>query len=155
MATIGPLQTRAQTDAAIDRMMASWAENGFGLWCVELDGRVHRLHRAQPAVVRGRVHALRRSRLAAVARPSGVTATRRRPGEQRSTSGSTCVGLDEIVSFTAAVNHKSRRVMEKLGMSRDVGADFDHPSVPKGDPLRPHVLYRLSADQHHGVPSGS
>jgi hypothetical protein len=24
-----------------------------------------------------------------------------------------------------------------------------------GDPLRPHVLYRLSADRHRGVPSGS
>jgi RimJ/RimL family protein N-acetyltransferase len=58
------------------------------------------------------------------------------------------------VSFTAAVNHKSRRVMEKLGMTRDGGADFDHPSVPETDPLRQHVLYRLSAEEHRGVPSG-
>jgi RimJ/RimL family protein N-acetyltransferase len=57
--------------------------------------------------------------------------------------------------FTAAVNHKSRRVMEKLDLTRDATADFGHPSVPAGDPLRPHVLYRLSVDRQRGVPSGS
>lgn len=35
--------------------------------------------------------------------------------------------------------------MERIGMTRDVGGDFDHPGVPKGSPLRPHVLYRISA----------
>jgi RimJ/RimL family protein N-acetyltransferase len=55
------------------------------------------------------------------------------------------LGLSEIVSFTAAINQRSTRVMEKLGMSRDVDGDFDHPAVPKGHPLRAHVLYRLPA----------
>lgn len=36
-------------------------------------------------------------------------------------------------------------VMEKLGMTRDRAADFDHPRVPAGHPLRPHVLHRLCA----------
>jgi hypothetical protein len=33
--------------------------------------------------------------------------------------------------------------MEQIGMVRDRGADFDHPKLPQGHPLRRHVLYRL------------
>ena len=52
-------------------------------------------------------------------------------------------GLDEIVSFTVPANVRSRRVMERLGMTRDPAEDFDHPVVPAGHSLRRHVLYRL------------
>jgi len=50
---------------------------------------------------------------------------------------------DELVSFTAAGNARSRAVMERLGMTHDPGGDFDHPRVPEHSPLRRHVLYRL------------
>ena len=60
------------------------------------------------------------------------------------------VGLREIVSFTTVGNHRSRRVMERLGMHRAPEEDFMHPSLPEGHPLRPHVLYRLSAAAHRG-----
>jgi len=53
------------------------------------------------------------------------------------------LGLKEIVSFTTARNVRSRRVMEKLGMTYDAADDFDYPSLPEGHPLRRHVLYRL------------
>jgi len=55
------------------------------------------------------------------------------------------LGLAEIVAFTVAGNLRSRRVMERLGMTRDPAEDFDHPRFA-GDPdhpLRRHVLYRL------------
>ncbi|HVP46803.1 MAG TPA: GNAT family N-acetyltransferase [Bryobacteraceae bacterium] len=52
-------------------------------------------------------------------------------------------GLDELVSFTVPANMRSRRVMEKLGMTHNAGDDFDHPRLPEGHPLRRHVLYRL------------
>ncbi|MGI9616519.1 MAG: GNAT family N-acetyltransferase, partial [Acidimicrobiales bacterium] len=55
------------------------------------------------------------------------------------------LGLDEIVSFTAVGNDRSRRVMTKVGLSHDEADDFDHPSVPVTSPLRRHVLYRLPA----------
>lgn len=48
----------------------------------------------------------------------------------------------EIVAFTAAINVRSRRVMERLGMTYDPKDDFEHPRVPEGHPVRPHVLYR-------------
>jgi RimJ/RimL family protein N-acetyltransferase len=52
--------------------------------------------------------------------------------------------LSEIVAYTARRNEPSRRVMEKLGMTHDGSADFDHPAVAEGNPLRGHVLYRIS-----------
>jgi len=54
------------------------------------------------------------------------------------------LGLDELVSFTVPANARSRRVMEKLGMTHDPADDFDHPRLPAGHPLRHHVLYRLN-----------
>ena len=51
--------------------------------------------------------------------------------------------LDEIVSMTAVGNLRSRRVMEKLGLTHDPADDFDHPRIPEGHPLRRHVLYRV------------
>ena len=43
---------------------------------------------------------------------------------------------------TVPANQRSRRVMEKLGMSHDPADDFEHPRLPEGHPLRKHVLYR-------------
>ncbi len=54
------------------------------------------------------------------------------------------LAFPEIVSFTATINIRSRRVMEKLGMRHDQSDDFDHPSVEFSSPLRRHVLYRLA-----------
>jgi len=53
------------------------------------------------------------------------------------------LGLEEIVSFTVPANTRSRKVMEKLGMTHNPADDFDHPLLPVGHPLRRHVLYRL------------
>ena len=52
------------------------------------------------------------------------------------------IGLTDIVAFTALINLASARVMEKLGMARSI--EFDHPRVAADNPLRRHVLYRLT-----------
>ena len=52
--------------------------------------------------------------------------------------------LDEVVSFTSVLNLRSQRVMEKIGITRSAADDFEHPMMPDGDRLRPHVLYRIS-----------
>jgi RimJ/RimL family protein N-acetyltransferase len=57
----------------------------------------------------------------------------------------TTLQLSSLVSFTVSANLRSRRVMEKLGMTHDPADDFDHPSLPPGHRLRRHVLYRLYA----------
>ncbi len=48
---------------------------------------------------------------------------------------------NEIVAYTALVNGPSQRVMERLGMTRDI--EFPHPLVPEDSPVRDHILYRL------------
>ncbi|HET9227752.1 MAG TPA: GNAT family N-acetyltransferase [Thermoanaerobaculia bacterium] len=54
--------------------------------------------------------------------------------------------LAEIVSFTTIRNARSRAVMERLHMIRSEET-FEHPSVPEGNPLREHCLYRLTREQ--------
>jgi ribosomal-protein-alanine N-acetyltransferase len=49
----------------------------------------------------------------------------------------------DLVSFTTRGNKKSIAVMERIGMSRNPDDDFEHPNLPAGHPLRPHVLYRI------------
>lgn len=51
--------------------------------------------------------------------------------------------LEEIVSFTARLNRRSQRVMQRLGMTYDPADNFLHPTLPDGHPLQLHVLYRL------------
>jgi RimJ/RimL family protein N-acetyltransferase len=51
----------------------------------------------------------------------------------------------EVIAMTAVINMRSRRVMEKLGMTHDPAEDFDHPRVPDGLAIKRHVLYRISS----------
>jgi RimJ/RimL family protein N-acetyltransferase len=53
------------------------------------------------------------------------------------------LGLTEIIGYTSEINTPSRAQMEALGMIRDPREDFADPTVPTGNPLSPHVLYRL------------
>ncbi len=56
-------------------------------------------------------------------------------------------GLTEIVSFTVPANLRSIAVMERIGMTRDIAGDFEHPKVPENHHLRKHVLYRLRREE--------
>lgn len=58
--------------------------------------------------------------------------------------------LDEVVAFTVPANQRSWGVMQRLGMRRDAAADFEHPGLPVGHPLRPHLLYRIQREAWHG-----
>ena len=140
---LGPALTREQSDAGLDRQERSFDERGFGLWCVEVkDG---------PACI-GFV-GLWAPDFEAPFMPCveiGWRLASDQWGRGYAPEGAAAVlafafdvlGLDEVVSFTTVANAKSRRVMEKIGLVRDPAADFEHPNVPEGDPLRPHVLYR-------------
>ena len=57
------------------------------------------------------------------------------------------LGLTDLVSITTEWNRPSRRVMEKIGMTRDPADDFDHPLIGLGHKLRRHVLYRIDRDE--------
>jgi len=56
--------------------------------------------------------------------------------------------LAEVVAYTIPQNVRSERLMQRVGMQR-VGTElFDHPLLPVGHPMRPHVLYRKRAAEN-------
>jgi RimJ/RimL family protein N-acetyltransferase len=62
------------------------------------------------------------------------------------------LGLPEVVAFTQPANERSWGLMRRLGMRPD-GA-FEHPRLPEGHPLRPHLLYRLRRDEWRRAGAG-
>ncbi|MGA1074028.1 MAG: GNAT family N-acetyltransferase [Ilumatobacteraceae bacterium] len=143
MATIGPVMSRAGSDAFLNRIEERFDATGFGLWCVEHEGDAVGFTGFMEPWFRGGVEIGWRIRSRYWGRGFATEAAEAclefafRP---RDDGG---LGFEEVMSFTAVTNAASRRVMEKLGMRRDPDGDFDHPGLPEGDPLRPHVLYRI------------
>jgi len=136
--------TRAQSDAMMEQIQASFDERGFGLWAVLERERGAFIGFCGLTIPRFSSHftpavevgwRLRRS-----AWGHGYATEAARAALE---VGFIDMGLDEIVSFTSPHNLRSRRVMERIGMVHDPQGNFDHPGVPVGDPLREHVLYRL------------
>ena len=143
MATIGPVMDRSQSDGLMDRIEAGFDVRGFGLWCVELDGTSIGFTGLTVPWFRDGVEVGWRIRSAWWGHGYAPEAARAVLAVAFDD-----LRLDEVISFTVVTNHRSRRVMEKIGMTRDAAGDFDHPSAPEGSPLRAHVLYRLTAAQY-------
>jgi RimJ/RimL family protein N-acetyltransferase len=51
--------------------------------------------------------------------------------------------INEIVAFTVPDNLRSRKVMEKIGMTQDIDGSFAHPKLPINHRLSKHILYRI------------
>ena len=145
MATIGPPMSRAESDAFMNRFEHHFDEHGYGLWCVELDGESIGFTGLHHPWFRDGVEIGWRLRSTVWGRGYATEAAR-----AALEFGFRDAGLDEIISFTAVTNDRSRRVMAKIGLRHDPDGDFDHPGVPDGNPLRPHVLYRLRATDWRG-----
>jgi RimJ/RimL family protein N-acetyltransferase len=135
------LMTREESSVMMERHRRLIEDRGWGLWaldvddalagfaglaiprfdapfmpCVEIGWRLRREYWGQSIAYRAALQAL--------------------------DYGFSVLRLPEIVSFTTATNARSRRLMKRLGFIHDTAGDFNHPSVPEGDELRPHVLYR-------------
>lgn len=132
-----------QSNAAIDTWLAQFAAQGWSNWAVELAGSgefigfiglsvPRRVLPFSPCVEIGW----------RLARPFWHQGYATEGAREALRVGFELVGLEEIVSFTTLTNRPSRAVMERLGM-RNAHADFEHPGVPEGHPLRPHCLYTL------------
>lgn len=143
METIGPVMSRAESDAFMNRIEQRFDELGFGLWCVELEGESIGFTGLSRPWFRDGVEIGWRIRSQHWGNGYAPEAAREC---LRVAFGE--LALDEVISFTAALNTRSRRVMDKIGLHRDASADFEHPGVPVGSPLRPHVLYRLTREQY-------
>src|SRR5437764_12776348 len=138
------LYSYERTSRFVELIRKRWSELGYSLWAVERLDRCHFIGYVglwpatfpahfTPAVEVG-------WRLAADQWGQGYATEAARAALAY---GFDSLGLEEIVSFTSSVNVRSWRVMERLGMRRDASGDFEHPNVPEGHPLRPHVLYRI------------
>ena len=134
-----------ESAAAMDRLRAHQLEHGFSIWLMELkeSGRF--------AGSMGLKTVPAESPLA----PAVEIGWRIAPelwGQGLATEGARgcleygfgTLGLDEIVAFTAVLNHRSERVMQRLGMT--FSGYFENVGIEPGHRLRPHVLYRMSAD---------
>ena len=136
--------SRAESAAFYERVRLSWEQQGFDLWAAERREDARFIGFIGLSVPRFEAHFTPCVeigwRLECSAWGHGYATEGARAALQ---FGFARLGLGEIVSFTAATNLRSRRVMERLGMRRDPADDFEHPLVPEGHPLRAHVLYRL------------
>jgi RimJ/RimL family protein N-acetyltransferase len=140
------LLSREHTEASLIRQRTLIDDRGWGLWVIDVDGtfagftglaipsfeasfmpcievgwRLRREYWGQGIAYQGTLQAL--------------------------DYGFRILKLPEIVSFTAAVNVRSRRLMERLEFVHDAANDFDHPSITERHDLRRHVFYRKKAPQ--------
>jgi RimJ/RimL family protein N-acetyltransferase len=136
------LLSRKESDSMVDKIESHFAEHGFGLCAAEL---------RQEGTFIGFIGIAVPDFDAPFAVELGWRLAADYWGHGLATEGARAIvrhgfetlGLDEIVATTVPANARSRRVMEKLGMTHNAADDFDHPLLPKGHPLRRHVLYRL------------
>ena len=152
MAFFPSVLSRNDSDALAERMAAHIDTHGWGLWAVEVPG---------VAALAGYI-GLSVPGFAAPFTPCveiGWRLAREHWGQGYAIEGAraalafgfTALKLDEIVSFTVPANLRSRRVMERLGMTRAEADDFDHPGLPVEHPLRRHVLYRIHPQREGSV----
>lgn len=141
--------TREQSDQMVDRMLAAWTANSFGLWAVErLDSGefIGFVGLAAPNWESDFTPCVEVGwRLAHAHWGHGFAPEAARVALA---FGFEHVDLpnDEIVSFTTKLNLSSQRVMQKIGMSLDPSREFDHPLTPGWDQQR-HVLYCIDRER--------
>jgi ribosomal-protein-alanine N-acetyltransferase len=141
--------TAEQSNEMVDRMAAGWTQRGYGLWAVEVPdtgGCIGFVGLSSPTWEMPFTPCIEVGwRLAKESWGHGYA-----PEGARAALAWGFENLDpprdEFVSFTSVANAKSRRVMEKLGMTHDPAEDFDHPLLRDWAGRR-HVLYRIRRDE--------
>jgi RimJ/RimL family protein N-acetyltransferase len=129
--------SRVESDAMIDRIEAGFDQHGFGLWAVETSGELIGFVGLSVPSFRDCVEVGWRLGSAHWGKGYATEAAR------AALAYGFANELEEIVSFTVAANLRSVAVMERIGMHRNPGDDFDHPRLPAGHPLSRHLLYRI------------
>ncbi len=146
---------RVESDEFADRITSGLQQRGWGLWALEMPGRIEfagfvglnqpgfdvpvDLAEIPPLEIGWRLG--RAAWGKGLASEAALEVLRFAFGE---------VGRKEVVSFTTPGNDRSRRVMEKLGLHSDSRDDFDHPRMAElgYDRVTRHVLYRIDIAEH-------
>lgn len=140
---------RAASDAFVERIEARFELHGYGLWALELAGTGEFIGYTglspMPEGVPGAGGMEVGWRLRKQSWHHGYAT------EAAQAALAVAFGeaqLPEIWSITAVLNEPSQAVMRRLGLVRY--GFFEHPSVPVGSPLRPHVAYHLARQDWPG-----
>ena len=137
---------QAASDALIDQIESRFDRLGYGLWALEISATGEFIGftglNPMPDNVPGAGGVEVGWRLARRAWHHGYATEAARAALQVAFDGA---GLPEIWSMTAVLNEPSQAVMRRLGMTEV--ARFDHPRVPDGHPVQPHVTYHLARPQ--------
>jgi RimJ/RimL family protein N-acetyltransferase len=148
MVTLGSIMTRAESDALIDKVQARQVEHGHTVWALERKDDASFLGWCGIVIVpdglplaglpeigwRLAHHAWGQG----YAREAAIRSLDWAFGVQK---------MERVWAYTSAGNDASWGLMERLGMARHFDMDFDHPFVPDGSPLKPHIIYSIGRDQ--------
>jgi RimJ/RimL family protein N-acetyltransferase len=139
--------TRDETVDMVGAIRQRFADNGFGLWAVECEGRFAGyvgLNLTGPAFTTSFAPCHEVGwRLAKWAWGRGYASEAAREALRL---GFTTFNLDVIYSWTTRMNHRSEAVMKRIGMQRREDLDFVHPGTP-GWHGAEHLVYSLSREQ--------
>jgi RimJ/RimL family protein N-acetyltransferase len=142
--------TRAQSESDMAVLRGQIDERGWGLWAVEVDGAFAGF--TGLSVPRFTSHFTPCTEVGwRFRREYWGRGLAYRAACEALNYGFGTLKLPEIVSFTAATNIRSQRLMQRLGFTRDLQDDFDHPTLPEGNILRRHVLYRKRRTETRGA----
>jgi len=136
--------TRPESDALVDRIEARFEAHGYGLWALEVRKTGQFIGftglAPMPDDVPGAGGTEIGWRLARNAWHHGYATEAALAARDAAFAGA---GLPELWSMTAVLNTPSQAVMRRIGMTE--AARFEHPRVPDGSPLKPHVVYHLAS----------
>jgi RimJ/RimL family protein N-acetyltransferase len=134
----------AASDALVELIEARFDTQGYGLWALERSAEGDFIGFAGlnplPAGTPGGDGMEIGWRLAAHAWGHGYATEAARVALDVGLVGA---GLPEIWSITAVLNLPSQAVMQRIGLRRH--SEYEHPGLPGGHPLRPHVAYRIGS----------
>ncbi len=138
---------RAESDELVEHIEAHFAQHGFGVWAIEVQG-------GEPFIGFVGLHHVAFEAHFTPAVEIAWRLSRDAWGHGYATEAAheACriafseLELPAVVSFTVPRNVRSRAVMARLGMTHEPSEDFDHPGLAEGHPLRRHVLTRLSPE---------
>jgi RimJ/RimL family protein N-acetyltransferase len=139
-------RSRADSDQMMDQLADGIARTGFGLAAIEIAGTGEaagfaglNATRNVPGVADGTVEI--GWRMAPQFWGKGIASEAARAWRD---FGFDQLGLERIISFAVAGNHRSTAVMRRIGMTARPELDFDHPNVPQSHPqLIRHVYYEM------------
>jgi RimJ/RimL family protein N-acetyltransferase len=136
--------TRSESDAFVDRIEARFERDGYALWALEVRQTGEFIGFTGLAPLPGDLpHGGGMEIGWRLAKPAWHQGYATEAAHAARDTAFDAIGLPELWSVTAVLNTPSQAVMRRIGMTEAVR--FEHPRIPDGNPLKPHVMFHLAA----------